>query len=315
MSARDRLRLAAAIALPIVIVAVALYAADNPRLRYSLHSGPCFKQMAFHQSGDIDYLAVGGSRMLTAFDPYIFQRMYRAAHGTEVTAYNMARSWFGPDYAYPMLRDLLERRKVRHLILMASYQRGNVYNPLTYSVSTNHDLLSAFDARPHKRVEHFGAWLKMFLLRVRDAMLGPAPQPDPPRGARTCYLGDGQVNVPRLARAQREFISTGGFRQLEFDIGNPTQEYAVFYYRRIVELAEAHGTQVTFVRMPLLAGARWTDETAERFEEVVGAPLVRLPVSLRTKMAMFGYRDRMHLNGTGREMFLPWLVDVLPASD
>ena len=315
MSAFGKVRLAAAIALPVVIVVVALYAADSPRIRYSLYSGPCFKEMVFHQSGDIDYVAVGGSRMLTAFDPYIFQRMYRAAHGAEVSAYNMARSWFGPDYAYPVLRELLERRRVGHLIMMASYQRGDVYNPLTYSVSTNRDLLSAFNARPHFRVEHLGAWLRMYLLRVRDVLLGGPPRPSPPAGTRTCYEGDGAINVPRLTQAQAEFVSRGGFKQVEFDISDPTQEYAVFYYRRIVELAKAHGTRVTFLRMPLLAGPRWSDKTVRRFEEVVGAPLIRLPVPLRVKMALSGYRDRMHLSGPGREMFLPWLVNALHAPD
>jgi len=315
MIAFRKTRLTAAIALPIVIAALTLDAADSLSQRYSLYYGPCFKNMIFEQTGDADYVAVGGSRMLTAFDPYMFERVYRAERGGTVTAYNMARSWFGPDYAYPMLRDLLESRKVDHLIVMASYQRGDVYNPVTYSISTNRDLLAAIDARPHRRVEHLGAWLRMFLLRARDVLFGGPPTPDPPRGARTCYEGDGPTNVPRLARAQAKFASIGGFRQVEFDIANPAQEYAVFYYRRMVELARDHGTRITFVRMPLLAGPRWTDGTAARFEEVVGAPLVRLPVRLRTNLAISGYRDRMHLSSTGRELFLPWLVGVLPAPD
>ena len=106
-------------------------------------------------------------------------------------------------------------------------------------------------------------------------------------------------------------VSIGGFRQVEFDIDNPGQEYALFYYRRIVELAKAHGTKVTFVRMPLLAGPRWSDKTVAHFEQAVGAPLVRLPIDLRVQLVRSGYRDRMHLIGPGRALFLPWLVDAL----
>lgn len=311
----DKVRCAAAVMLPLAVFAVALVAADSARIRYGLRLGPCFRHIVYEQSGPIDFVAVGGSRMLTAFDPYHFERAYKAVHGRDVVAYNLSRSWFGPDYAYPMLRDLLERRRVGHLIVMASYQRGDVYNPLAYSISRNRDLLEAFDARPHNRIEHYSRWLRMVLMRVRDALLVTADRFDPPSGARTCYTGDRSTNVAELRRAQSKVVSVGGFRQVEFDIDNPTQEYALFYYRRIVELARTHGTRVTFVRMPLLAGPRWSDNTARHFEEAVGAPLVRLPIDLRVQLVGSGYRDRMHLVGSGRQLFLPWLVEALDATE
>ena len=311
MKTIDKVRCAVAVVLPVAVIAAALMVADAPHVRYGLRLGPCFKEIVYEQSEPIDFVAVGGSRMLTAFDPYLFERAYRSAHGREVVAYNLARSWFGPDYAYPMLRDLLERRRVGHLLVMASYQRGDVYNPLAYSISKNHDLLAAFDARPHDRIEHLSAWLRMLMLRVRDVLLGRPDRFEPPAGTRTCYTGDRSTNPGELRRAQSKVVKLGGFRQVEFDIANPSQEYALFYYRRIVELARAHGTKVTFVRMPLLAGPRWSDKTAKQFEEAVGAPLVRLPIALRVQLVASGYRDRMHLIGPGRELFLPWLVEAI----
>lgn len=311
MTRVDKLRCAAAVVLPLMVIAAALVAADDPNIRYGLREGPCFKEIVYAQSGPIDFVAVGGSRMLTAFDPYLFEKTYKETHGRDVVAYNLARSWFGPDYAYPMLRDLLRRRKVGHLILMASYQRGDVYNPLAYSISTNRDLLEAFDARPHDRIEHFAAWLRMFLLRARNVLLLRTESYEPPQGTRTCYTGDRSTNRGELLRAQAKVVTLGGFRQVEFDIGDPGQEYAVFHYRRIVALARAHGTKVTFVHMPLLAGPQWSDKTAKHFEEAVGAPLIRLPIDLRTQLVASGYRDRMHLVGSGRRLFLPWLVEAI----
>ena len=305
------LRCLAAVALPMALVVVSLRLSDTPRYRYSLETGSCFARITLEQDADIDFAAVGGSRMLTAFDPYLFEREYLASQGREVVAYNLARSWFGPDYAYPMLRDLLERRRVEHLILMASYQRGDVYNPVAYSIARNEDLLAAIDARPNARVEHLGRTLLMFLQRIRDVLLGRPAETAYPENVRSCYKGDRPIDPDALRREQLQLVTRGGFREIEFDIADPVQSYAVYYFRRIVELARAHGTRVTFVHLPLLAGAQWSDETARRFEEVIGAPVLRLPIELRVKLARSGFRDRMHLVGEGRLAFTPWLVEAL----
>ena len=104
-----RHRIMASIAFPVLVIAITMFIAETPRYRYSLGHGRCLHDMVYVQKGDIDYVAIGGSRMFTGFDPQLVEDLFRSKYGRDVVAYSLAKGWYGPDYSYPMLRDLFSR--------------------------------------------------------------------------------------------------------------------------------------------------------------------------------------------------------------
>ena len=158
----------------------------------------------------------------------------------------------------------------------------------------------------------------MFTLasRVRDVLLTYDLKPEtdfPPSDSgvlNTCYEVDYEMNPERLAQEQAK-LARNGFRERNFDIGKKQHAYQLYYYRKIVALAREHGTRVTFIHLPRVAEPHWGDYTKERFEAEVGAPLLRLPESLRRELSAKGYRDHGHMHAPGRAIFLPWLAAEL----
>ena len=61
---------------------------------------------------DIDLLIIGGSRFWTVMNPKSYKRDGKK-YFRKLNIVSLSRNWSGPDYSYVVLRDLLEKRKVK----------------------------------------------------------------------------------------------------------------------------------------------------------------------------------------------------------
>ena len=85
---------------------------------------PYIQHEIFEEKSDIDVLILSTSLLWTAIDTPYLQTELSKAIGRDAEVVTLGSNWRGEDLNYVMLRDLLERRKVKSLIfsMPADYQ-------------------------------------------------------------------------------------------------------------------------------------------------------------------------------------------------
>jgi len=271
-------------------------------------------------AGPIDLVATGSSRTAQGFDGFRFAAAYRARHGREPVVFDVSRFARGPEVDYLVLRRLLDRREVRHLLV--EYQHGGLGSD---PVHPSLELAAGFgEIAGVCWAEHWRpAWaraqriLDLWLKRASGlavlAVLGDLPEirvdPDDPGPARTrdpTRARDRARPARILGVADRAAWREAPPRRWDFD--DPDAARDVYWARRIVALARERGIDVTFYHPNALYDPPLADGVAEAFAARIGAPLVEFPRELLPALYPEGYGDDKHLNAHGVSLWMDALA-------
>ena len=311
-------RLVLALIIPIAIFAALIASANKKENRYGLRYGICLNQMMSSANEHIDVLGIGGSRMMALLKPEEVQKHYQQKFGKSITVYNFGKDWQGPDYDYQLLKDFLasKERTIGQILLILDKQRSDTYHPLAYSVFEDNTISDSLtDVRPNDQLVQSSHFLWTYLARFRDVIFNNKEHDKHyikrlSKNGQTCYPRDFKIDKKRLQRSQKKY-NKRGIRESNFDLEIEKNSLALYYYKKIIELAKQNNIEVKLIRAAALHQARLSDESVAKTERLLGAPVLRIPLSIRHQIVENGYRDGKHLLKPGRDLVLPWLVEQL----
>ncbi len=213
----------------------------------------------FDLAGDVDILFCGNSLLFNSIElPYIQAALSRAL-GRTASVVVLPQSWQGPDLNYFVTRDLMERRRVKMLVIAAPawIQRSNQPHVQLFRVVRYGDHPGALAGLgPEYRLAIYAEFVlgaprhALDLLRPNlidhDATFQVRPSP------RAGYMGRPFVprepDPPALPPASMIYSpdTRGTFR---FD-GPPLNDYQLHFIRKTAELTRQHGALLVILHMP-----------------------------------------------------------------
>jgi hypothetical protein len=309
------------------LVAFALWVSADS-LPYRWNHGPLadLYHATHRHVGPIDLAVVGSSRSQFAFDAFRFERAWEARHGGDVVVLDLSKEFRGPALEYLMLRRLFEARPVRHVL--AEYQNGygrDQLHPDLHLAASFGEIAEVCWAQEHrpawKRAQRIvDLWIRKasgsLALAAQGELVPVEVDPEALRPAETRDPTRPRVQVrPRslTSQAHRADWRAAPPRVWDFDAPDawPDRHYA----HAIVELARAHGAEVTFWAPSWIYEPPLDDAVVAAFERRFGAPLLQLPPERLAEIYPDGFADLRHMNAHGAEVWMDWLaahLDLAP---
>ncbi|MDX1440150.1 MAG: hypothetical protein R3284_09625, partial [Rubricoccaceae bacterium] len=254
----DRLRIAAAIVLPLVIVAGALKLSDLPIIRYQEYR--CQYEVIYGTQGPIDYAIFGNSRGMVAVHAPTLASVLEH-EGRRPVVVDLAKSWRGPENLEAMSRDLLDHHDVGVILVeynLAKSARVRYHEYTPYFLKVR-DLarLARFENRDsqYRAVARFFNWLlvrltsRMTLLLSGNLNLDPVERESKVE-TRDCPHSAQVVNVEANLARRESYPSDWRKRTLQWDITSTDEYLNTMYYRRMVERARANHTKIILFHVP-----------------------------------------------------------------
>ena len=291
------------------------------------------EQQLFQERGDLDVVAVGGSYVWAGLDPLVVEQELGRVLRRPAVAINLASNWHGEDFSFHVVRDLLERRKVKMLVLSLSlpYAASPHPHPLARHWITLADV-PVLDPRISViyRLQLIGATLigapRQLLSLARPNLRGQ-DRYDSTHGAGLFRIGFGGAPFepfrpppPRLSAP--EVLYPGGRAAVRFT-GDPLPSNEAYYLARLAELARRHGITTAIVHMPFYFGdgVALADTVEERqdWTQVFGpgsAFVASPPARLFRGFAppdLTRFFSDTHLNANGAEFFTGAIAPALAA--
>lgn len=290
---------------------------DDPQMRYQ-PSFKCWYRLIFYQDGPVDYVAMGSSRMLRAFGgPELADALHEQC-GKQAVVYDLSRSLRGWGAAYVMLRDLLERRKVGHIIM--DFNSTNVaYYRHFYFFGKMSDIWESVIAETKTPLsQRLANATRLSLRRFSHRLIGlengtirlsrPIRKRTKPASG-DCIRSDTPVrtwDIDRYKRARGDtWAKAKGF---SWDPDSAAEQRSTYYYKKIVALARAHGTKITFLHIPRIYDRGLEPEFMASSSKRFGVEVLNLPAEVLDELfATKGYGDDVHMTPLGRKRTMRWL--------
>lgn len=297
-----------------------LWLLDNPRYRYITYA--CQYNLIYGQTGRLDYAIIGGSRTLQSVGALELADAVREKTGREAVVYNLAHSWRGQGLNFVILRDLLERHEVKHLLVGANLAQPKKYHARFYLVGRTTDLIESLigQKRWGPNFTVVGDITRMLIERLTkrasDWVRGKLQPRSPvtehaPAATKRCIGRDEPVDIWVLETAKARFEKYYVGKVWKWNFDDERERHNTHFYRRIVELAGEHGISVTFFYVHRAYYKPLDPAFAEEFERRIGARLLIPPVSLAKELEADGYADQTHMTPSGRLRYTRWLYDQL----
>jgi len=286
-----------------------------------------FGQEAFDRHSDVDILFSGSSLLGNALEPSLLRRDFSRALGREASVILLRQSWQGPDMNYFVARDLMERRKVKLLVIAApaGILRSSQPHVQLFRVARYGDFSGALDGLPlRSRAAIYADYVlgsprqALNLLRP-NAMDSPPTEPashGPPAG----YMGRPfvrrQVAVPAIPPAS--VIDSGENRGIFHFDGPPLNAYQLHFLRKTKELAQKQGALLVILHLPspsergsrIVPDRRLMSELLGPGVAFVGVPSALMFQNIPDSQFEDYYQDE-HLNLNGSELFTGIITPVL----
>lgn len=290
---------------------------------------PYIQHEIFEEKSDIDVLILSTSLLWTAIDTPYLQNELSKAIGRDAKVVTLGSNWRGEDLNYVLLRDLLERRKVKSLIfsMPADYQvMDEPHNQSAHWLlyGENQEALSGLPSS--QRVALYGEQV----LGAPRHLLTKLRRDQPADVQYAEFLGANLVEegfegasfvprnwpAPKLSPAELIYSKTSatnfGFTQ------KPLSTYQVHFLRLVFDLLQKHEVKVTIVHVPL-----WTERHKTVVEErmlwpevfempmsIIGVPPATLFKGLTNEeINQFYYNE--HLNANGARLFTRTITPAL----
>lgn len=294
---------------------------------------PYLGRLVTQDKGDIDLLFFGSSLVRASVDvPMVEQALREAGHGDPVVRMGGV-NWPGLDMQYFLLRDLLERRRVKRVVLsMAVGQQDTVMPHVQlFRFLRWGDYADVFDGLTWRQgaslygVMVLGAPRQALTLarhnRVSD-WSGDVTAPGQPRTDELGYYGARFVRVerrPPVIPAREMIYEPGGAGKFRF-LNRRPNDYQWRFLLRLAGLLRQHHVQVLFLNTPM-PEERDNNFVQERLPwmelfgpgtRVIGVAPARLFAGMSEEDLYLHYYDQ-HLNRNGREYFTRAILPAMLA--
>lgn len=284
----------------------------------------------YEEKSDIDILFFGNSLLRVAIDDgYVRQALTQL--GREANTPVCGFSWQGYDLQYYVLRDLLEHRKVKMLVLAMPTERENSSKPHVqlYRVVRYGDFPHTTDGL--SLTSKLGIYGEMVLGSPRQVLnllrpnlhssdLALHSSRDSLHNREIGYNGTPFVrhliNPPQIPPESMIFSPE---TRSQFDFrGSPVNQYQLHFIKEIGELARRHGVLLVILHVPL-ASERGSTTIHERMlwpdvlgddAAVVGVTSANLFQGISDGQVYDFYEDE-HLNRNGQELFTRTITPAL----
>lgn len=292
---------------------------------------PYLGKLVAEEKGDIDLLFFGSSLVRASVDVPLVERALKGAGHNDPVVRMGGVNWPGLDMQYFLLRDLLERRRVKRVVLSMAVGQQDTLMPHVqlFRFLRWGDYPDVFEGLTFRQaaslygVMVLGAPRQVLSLarenRVRD-WSGDVPAPGQPRTDEVGYYGAPFVRVERTPPAipASEMIhGQGGAGKFRFLDRRPN-DYQWRFLQRLAALLRQHKVQVIFLNTPM-PEERANEFVQERLRwmdifgpdtRVVGVAPARLFAGMSEEDLYLHYYDQ-HLNRNGREYFTKAILPAL----
>lgn len=293
---------------------------------------PYIQHEIFNEQTDIDVLILGTSLLWVAIDTPYLQRELSKALGRDAKVITFGSNWRGEDLNYTLLRDLLQRRKVKLLVfsMPAYYQlMDEPHNQSSRWMLYGEEEAALSDLPLRQRVALYGEAVlgapRHLLSKVRSNQLGEAERAAVlganivERGFNGAAFVRRELPPPNLTR-EKLIYSTSSASDFRFT-GQPLSSYQMHFLRRAFNLLNQYHVPVALVHVPLSIERHKTVVEERMFwpevfgmeMSIVGVPPATLFKGLSDAEIDQLYYDE-HLNANGNQLFTrtitPALVEI-----
>lgn len=308
---------------------------DAAEVRYAA-SLNCLYDQVFRTSGPVSIAIFGTSRTKWGISPTQLARGLKPPKLADPIL-NAGRSFRGTDFMYQQLLDVEANRGITQGVIVEvalppepTFRAAD--SPFQYDYYRNFSgavtmdrLVDDLRSRPseplHWRVRDLGEQLRRridlnleYLITGRPDANVPLPADERPRGRShgDCSGGDRRYR-PRAIRAdEARYVPRGTSwsdqAPITTDFDSVMWERELHYLRLFRAWGEAHDIPVVFTLVPRRVDPLVDPSVPRRFEELVGAPLLVPPRSVRDIGYARGYSDSAHFNKVGRAAYTAWLA-------
>ena len=286
-------------------------------------------QQIFEEDSDIDVLVLSTSLLWTAIDtPYLKEELSRAS-GREVNVVTFGSNWRGEDLNYTLLRDLLQRRKVKSIIfsMPAGYQTmDEPHNQSSHWMLYGEDENALRGLPSTQRAALYGVTVlgapRHLLSKLRHNRTAPSENAEF-LGAN--FVAEGYNGAPFVRRdlappslPPAEMVySAATARNFHFTQSS-LSPYQAHFLRLVFELLKQHQVKVTIVHVPLSFERHKTvveermlwPEVFKMDMALVGVPPATLFRGLTDSEIDYFYYNE-HLNANGNRLFTRTIIPAL----
>lgn len=300
-------------------VSTAVAWTDRDEVRYNRY--PCHYRLIYDQHLPIDVAFIGSSRSVQGVDAEIVS----SSLGDNVSAINLAKSWRGQGINFTILRDLLENRSVRLLMVEANLPETGIFHGHFFLVGRISDwwMSNRFRSDTYFDPQALLVTLRNLVDRVTEQWtyavlnsevdLANAQNADVGIPVTHCRVREERRRnedywAEKISRYQEYYEN----QYFSWDLDSVSARHDTGFYRALVELASTHDTDIVFYHVPEAYNLALDPAFSSVFEEEIGAPLIIPPSSLTRDMEdLEVFADVTHLMPRGREIYSRWLSQAV----
>ncbi|MGD9601770.1 MAG: hypothetical protein AB7O21_02135 [Gammaproteobacteria bacterium] len=283
---------------------------------------PCQYALIYGERGPVDLAIVGSSRSVLGVGAAEIAEVLRPTAGREVVVYDLSKSWRGEGMNYTFVRDLLDNRQVRHLLVEANLPEAGSYHAHWYLAARYEDLVRniAFEQRHGFALRPIARAARMVADRLVDRVaryltgeVRPAPLASSSRPAATkdCMVREEPVKPDALAARAAAHAKYYRGQVWHWDMESRDALHDTGFYGALVSLASSRGVTLHFYYVHERHYSRLDPAFASAFQQTTGAPLLIPPDDLVDRLEADGYADPTHMNPHGRALYSAWLAKRL----
>lgn len=315
-----------------------------PEIAWKYGPFPYIQQKIFDETGDVDVAIVGSSEIWCMIDTPYVQKKFSEHLGRDAEVFTLGWPWPGFDAAYIIARDLLERRRVKVMVIYDESRNGDASHTHAsrwFLIGPDSEVLPGLPTKAQARL-YAGAVLGMprHLLSLTRPNLLEDPEQCRPNFWNTYYrapnvaLQRGALNARLAYNVSPDFVefnasglaSPEDFRihsdqtagDFKFTAARP-HPYQLHFVRKLAELCRKHGTRLVVLNTPSFQERNNTD-IRERFNwdeilgtaaDVVGIAPAKLFAGIAPDDVVRLYYEGGHFNVNGQNLYTPLITPVL----
>ena len=286
-----------------------------------------FHQQSFEDNSDVDILFCGASLLGNALEPAAVESALSQALGRRANVILLRQSWQGPDINYFVARELMERRKVKMLVIAtpAWVHRSSQPHVQLFRVIRYGDDPGASDGLPlRNRMALYADYVlgapRQALNLLRRNAIDPPPSVPVAHGSPMGYKGRPFVrrNVSPPAIPPDTLIDSAGTSGIFHFAGPPLNAYQFHFLQKTEELAENQGSLLVILHLPspsergsaIVPDRQLVPKLLKPGVIFAGVPSARMFQGVPDDQ-FFDYFQDEHLNLNGSDLFTGILTPLL----
>lgn len=300
----------------VVLLIALVIISETPRARYVHY--PCNYDVNFTDFEDYFAVALGGSRLKTAFDAkeinktvQNFYTMSEERPAPSINVANISHNRRGMDIEYILARDFLKRHKVDVFIILYDAKQALKPHDTFPQTASWVDFPHLLFADKEKNLIHrISSIFQSVLYRITTISFYETKKQTYKKSAGfiDCHLRDIPLNLERLEH-QTPIDINAGLRWSNNDNQKIfADDYQEYFLKQISKLTEIHDVKFLFLEIPFRGRKTFDEKQASLMTKKYGLKFLSIPDKILHEIQEEGYRDGTHFYEKGRKIFTPWLA-------